>query len=45
MATRNYKKENANYKSRPVSKLKKRTARKKARRMAVESWLSKKRGW
>jgi len=41
MATRNYKKENANYKSRPIQ-VKKRTARNKARRMAMKAGLVRK---
>jgi len=41
MATRNYKKENANYKSRP-EQVKKRTSRNKARRMAMKAGLVRK---
>ena len=41
MATRNYKKENANYKSRP-EQVKKRTSRNKARRMAIKAGLVRK---
>ena len=41
MAPRNYKKENANYKSTP-EQIAKRVARKKARRMATKSGLVKK---
>tara|TARA_R110002020_G_scaffold282304_1_gene498033 strand:- start:122 stop:370 length:249 start_codon:yes stop_codon:yes gene_type:complete len=41
MAPRNYKKENANYKSRP-EQVKKRTSRNKARRMAMKAGLVRK---
>jgi hypothetical protein len=41
MSTRNYKKENANYKSRP-EQVKKRTSRNKARRMAMKAGLVRK---
>ena len=41
MAPRNYKKENANYKSKP-EQIKKRASRNKARRMAIKSGLVKK---
>jgi len=41
MATRNYKKENANYKSRP-EQIKKRVSRNKARRIAMKAGLVKK---